>query len=126
MIELLTLLGIVLGPFAVMSGVLRAMRGLAERCHGGRPRSPRSPAPPRTSLGRLVDERARLEREYERLERSVEPSRERQLHAVALAYDEVLRSCCAALDLEAPATLPFDGLERLEVQAALAQRGLSW
>ena len=50
----------------------------------------------------------------------------RRMQATALAYDDVLREACETLEVDPPDHRPFDDLERLETEAALAQRGLVW
>lgn len=124
MIALLALLGIALAPLGVTWATLQAFRWLAERSGSWRSAASAAARHPPESLGRLVDELRRLEQEYTALERMDGPSCARR--AVALAYDETLRRCCAALDLSEPGPPPLDGLVRLQVEAALSQRGLSW
>ncbi len=54
------------------------------------------------------------------------PVRAARLRAVTLAYDDTLRACCAALELPQPDRPPLSPIVRLETEAALAQRGLTW
>lgn len=125
MTPLLVLLGIAVGPVAVTWTVLRGFRALSGAHDTKRPFAPATPAPG-TPLGELVEALGRLEREYATLERAQAPSGGTRMRAVAQAYDETLRRCCAALELPLPGPPPLDGLVRLEVEAALASRGLSW
>ncbi|KNX36546.1 hypothetical protein [Luteipulveratus halotolerans] len=62
------------------------------------------------------------------LERSTQPARVHRLEAVMLAYDDTLRACCVQLGLPAPPhrRRQMQGLERLQVEAELAQAGLRW
>lgn len=70
-------------------------------------------------LRRLAD---LLERTYS----TEQPAKMARLTAAALAYDYVLLSACRTLELPQPERLPLDPLERLETEAELARRGLSW
>ena len=85
-----------------------------------------APAPQGPSLQRLVADLHRLEADYRRIERSDLPAKARRLQAVSLAYDDTLRCCCLALDLPAPEPAPLRAIDRLEVEADLAQHGLTW
>lgn len=49
-----------------------------------------------------------------------------RLQSVTLAYDDTLCACCTALEIEAPGRPPFDLVQRLEIEATLAQCGLTW
>jgi hypothetical protein len=125
MIPLLVLLGIAVGPVGVTWAVLRGFRALGGAQDPARRASPATPAPG-APLSELVDTLGRLERDYAALERAQAPYGGTRMLAVAHAYDETLRRCCAVLELPLPAPPPLDGLARLEVEAALASRGLSW
>ena len=126
MTAVVTLLGIALAPLGVTWATLKAFRWLSSRW-GSWSVPARAPVrAPQESLGRLVDDLRRLEREYTALEREPDASCAPRRRSVALAYDETLRRCCAALDLPEPGPPPLDGLVRLQIEAALSQRGLSW
>lgn len=84
------------------------------------------PAPAQRSLQTLTCDLARLQREFARIHREQPLAMARRLEAVTLAYDTTLAACCTALDLEPPPTRPFDDVERLQTEAALAQHGLRW
>jgi hypothetical protein len=45
---------------------------------------------------------------------------------VSLAYDDTLCACCKALGIPWSGCPPFDGVRRLEMEACLAQRGITW
>lgn len=77
-------------------------------------------------LGRLRRDLTRLQRDYQALLRSDAPAKAARLRAVGLAYDDTLCACCVALEVEPPGRPPLDGAVRLQVEAALAQRGLDW
>ena len=134
MIELLLMLGIAFGPVTVTWAVLRGLRRISDARAGAvrRPRRGQAPVQPvpgppvGASLDELVDELGRLERTYRRLESTPLPASDPRLREVALAYDATLRRCCDALDLPRPGPPPLQGLDRLEVEATLAQHGLSW
>ncbi|AKU17601.1 hypothetical protein [Luteipulveratus mongoliensis] len=77
-------------------------------------------------LERLVADLHRLELEIARLERSDMPAKVHRLEAVTLAYDDTLRACCVILELPAPPARRLAGVDRLVVEAELAQAGLLW
>jgi hypothetical protein len=82
-----------------------------------------SPSP---EIDRLVGDLRRLERDYCRIEHSDLPCRAARLHSVSLAYDDTLCACLTALEIPWSGRPPFDGVHRLEMEAALAQRGVTW
>jgi hypothetical protein len=86
----------------------------------------RTAVPVEPSLERLVADLRRLEGDYRRIEASDLPGRAARLRTVTLAYDDTLRACCTALDLPQPDRPPLSPLVRLQTEAALAQRGLTW
>jgi hypothetical protein len=75
---------------------------------------------------RLAADLHRLAIHLDKVERSDDMHRVARLRAAALAYDDVLRSACRTLEVEMPESIPFDSVERLQTEAALAQRGLIW
>src|SRR3712207_3589706 len=83
----------------------------------------RSPGP---EIGRLVGDLRRLERDYCRIEHSDLPRRAARLQSVSLAYDDTLCACFEALEIPGAGRPPFDGVHRLEMEASLAQRGVTW
>jgi hypothetical protein len=82
-----------------------------------------SPGP---EIKRLVGDLRRLECDYCRIERSDLPRRAARLQSVSLAYDDTLCACCTALEIPWSGRPPFDGVHRLEMEASLAQRGVTW
>jgi hypothetical protein len=68
----------------------------------------------------------RLAVNLDSLEHSREMHRVARLRAASLAYDDVLRSACRTLEVEVPDSTPMHPVERLQTEAALAQRGLVW
>lgn len=90
---------------------------------GPLPTGSRASAPP---IERLVGDLRRLKRDYTRIESSDLPRRMIRLRGVSLAYDDTLCACCAALDVPTCGRPPLTAMERLEIEASLAQRGLSW
>ena len=91
---------------------------------GGRARA--DDAPPGPPIERLVHDLRRLERDYSRIERSDLPRRAVRLQGVSLAYDDALCACCSALEIPWSGRPPLDPIQRLEIEATLAQRGLVW
>lgn len=75
---------------------------------------------------RLAADLHRLAVHLDTLERSHEMHRMARLRAASLAYDDVLLSACRTLEVEVPDTTPLHPVERLQTEAALAQRGLVW
>ena len=86
----------------------------------------RSPEPAGPPIEQLVADLRRLGRDYSRIAESDLPRRQSRLQSVTLAYDDTLCACCAALEIPAPGRPPFDPIQRLEIEATLAQRGLTW
>jgi hypothetical protein len=91
---------------------------------GGRIRRARVPTGP--PIQRLVGDLRRLGDDYSRIESSDLPRRAVRLQSVSLAYDDTLYACCTALEIPATTRPPFDPVQRLEIEASLAQRGLDW
>ena len=89
-------------------------------------RRPTSTQPSGRPLERLMADLRRLEDDYRRIEASDLPGRGARMRTVSLAYDDTLRACCRAVGLPEPASTPLSPLARLETEAALAQRGLTW
>ena len=77
-------------------------------------------------IEQLVADLRRLGRDYSRIADSDLPRRQLRLQSVTLAYDDTLCACCTALEIPAPGRPPFDAVQRLEIEATLAQRGLTW
>jgi hypothetical protein len=75
---------------------------------------------------RLAADLHRLAVHLDKIERSDEMHRAARLRAAALAYDDTLRSACRTLEVDVPEHTPLHAVERLETEAALAQRGLVW
>ncbi|MDP9436031.1 MAG: hypothetical protein M3P93_12895 [Actinomycetota bacterium] len=137
MTALATMLGIVLGPFVVTWLVLRLLRALSRRAGGAaageaarRPVGQEPPlrlrAPGQSGrVERLRHDLSQLEREYRRV-LAAEPPDPSRLCSLGLQYDATLAAVCVELGLPAPGPPPLDGVVRLEVEAALAQRGLCW
>jgi hypothetical protein len=81
---------------------------------------------PGSEIERLAADLRRLECDYCRIERSDLPRRAARLQSVSLAYDDTLCACCSALEIPWSGRPPFDGVHRLEMEASLAQRGVTW
>ncbi len=77
-------------------------------------------------IEQLVSDLRRLERDYARIERSDLPRRVVRLQSVSLAYDDTLRACCVALEIPWSGRPPLDAMQRLQIEATLAQHGLVW
>lgn len=75
---------------------------------------------------RLAADLHRLAVNLDKVERSDEMHRVARLRAAALAYDDVLLCACRTLEVEVPNSTPMHPVERLQTEAALAQRGLVW
>jgi hypothetical protein len=83
-------------------------------------------APVGPPIERLVHDLRRLQRDYSRIERSDLPRRAVRLQGVSLAYDDALCACCTALDIPWSGRPPLDPVQRLQIEATLAQHGLVW
>jgi hypothetical protein len=76
---------------------------------------------------RLAADLHRLAVHLDTVERSRELHRVARLRAASLAYDDVLLSACRTLEIDVPDnSTPMHAVERLQTEAALAQRGLVW
>lgn len=107
------------------AGVFWGAGQLLDRLATQRPRRREvASAPPTTD--RLMADLVRLEREYRAVQGSDVPARAVRLRTLALAYDDVLCACCQVLGLPRPGSPPLAASSRLQVEAALAQRGLVW
>lgn len=86
----------------------------------------RRSAPAGPPIERLVRDLRRLELDYSRIERSDLPRRAVRLQGVSLAYDDALCACCTALEIPWSGRPPLAPVQRLEIEATLAQHGLVW
>ena len=109
--------------FAVAAKALERWSRGERRSRGGTSGGGQPVGPP---IERLVADLRRLGRDYSRIAESDLPRRALRLQSVTLAYDDTLCACCTALEIPAPGRPPFDPLQRLEIEATLAQRGLTW
>ena len=109
-------------PAAFFLALARALDWWARG--GGRVRGAAPPAGP--PIDRLLHDLRRLERDYCRIERSDLPRRAVRLQGVSLAYDDTLCACATALEIPWSERPPFDAVQRLEIEATLAQHGLVW
>jgi hypothetical protein len=113
-------------PAAVFVAAAKALErwSRGERRSRGRRSAYAEPTGP--PIERLVADLRRLGRDYSRIAESDLPRRQSRLQSVTLAYDDTLSACCTALEIPAPGRPPFDPVQRLEIEATLAQRGLTW
>ena len=81
---------------------------------------------PGSVIERLVADLRRLDCDYCRIQRSDLPRRAARLQSVSLAYDDTLCACCSALEIPWSGRPPFDGVHRLDMEASLAKRGVTW
>ena len=100
-------------------------RALDWWARGGR-QARRAPAVAGPPIERLVRDLRRLERDYSRIERSDLPRRALRLQGVSLAYDDTLCACATALEIPWSERPPLDAVQRLQIEATLAQHGLVW
>lgn len=103
-----------------LDGVQRRLTRLIPR------RLRRTRRPDVLSVERLAADLHRLAVNLDTLERSDEMHRVARLRAASLAYDDVLLSACRTLQVDVPDSTPLRPVERLQTEAALAQRGLVW
>ena len=123
--NLLAYAALAFAPAAVFLGLARALDWWAR---GGRPGRavPDELLPVGPPIEQLVADLRRLGRDYSRIAESDLPRRASRLQSVTLAYDDTLCACCTALQIPAPGRPPFGQVQRLEIEASLAQRGLTW
>lgn len=87
---------------------------------------PGSAPPARPSIVVLGADLHRLNVEYATVLNSDGSGKVMRLKALAAAYDETLLACCDHYGLEITHSCPLSGTERLQVEAELSQRGLTW
>ena len=117
-------LAVLVGLTALLLGHLeRTMTWLAEWWRRVR-RIP--PEPVTVPVEQIAADLRRLADLLERTYSSDQPAKMARLTAAALAYDYVLLSACRTLELPEPSALPLGAVERLQTEAELARRGLSW
>lgn len=111
-------------PAALLLAADKAVRMLAEPSRGSRKQTP-APAP--RDIARLSSDLTRLYAELDVLRVSKAAARVHRMRAATLAYDDVLESCCTALQVDQglPAR-EWSSVERLEVEAVLEDAGLRW
>jgi hypothetical protein len=84
------------------------------------------PVPPhKDDRERYSKDLRRLAADHERVLVADVPAKAARLRALELAYDDTLVHACRALEVEAPPT-PFDAITRVQVEADLVTRGLTW
>jgi hypothetical protein len=110
--------------FAPAASFIASAKALEWWTHGGV--ATRSGAESPSPIERLAGDLRRLERDYCRIEHSDLPRRAARLQSVSLAYDDILCACFKALDIPWSGRPPFDGVHRLEMEASLAQHGVTW
>jgi len=124
-VNLLAYIALAFLPGAVFVVAARALerwaRGGYRSCRGAPEAAPIGPP-----IEQLVHDLRRLGRDYSRIAESDLPRRQSRLQSVTLAYDDTLCACCSALEIPAPGRPPFGAIQRLESEATLAQRGLTW
>jgi hypothetical protein len=110
-------------PAAVLLACDKAVRAWS----GSRDKPAELPMRPDRDIARLSADLTRLCAELEVLRTSRAAARVHRLNATTLAYDDVLESCCAALQLgdDLPSR-EWSSVDRLEVEVALEEAGLRW
>jgi hypothetical protein len=117
-------LAVLVGLTALLLGHLeRTMTWLSEWWRRVR-RIP--PEPVTVPVEQIAADLRRLADLLERTYSSDQPAKMARLTAAALAYDYVLLSACRTFELPEPGALPLRAVERLQTEAELARRGLSW
>ena len=114
-----------IAPAAFFLGLARALEWWA-RGAGFSRAVPDEVLPVGPPIEQLVADLRRLGRDYSRIAESDLPRRASRLQSVTLAYDDTLCLCCTALEIPAPGRPPFGPVQRLEIEASLAQHGLTW
>lgn len=84
-------------------------------------------APTHPPIERLLVDLHCLGCELDQMRSGSAPAKVHRMTAVSLAYDDVLRMCCEALDVPVPdGERPLQGPERLQLEAGLARAGAQW
>lgn len=110
-------------PAAILLACEKAVRAWTEpkRASGS------APAPAPRDIARLSSDLTRLYVELDVLRTSNAAARVHRMHATTLAYDDVLESCCTALQVaDGLPSREWSSIERLEVEAVLEDAGLRW
>lgn len=110
-------------PAAILLACDKAVHAWIERDHV----RPAGLAPAARDIARLSSDLTRLYAELDVLRSSKAAARVHRLRATTLAYDDVLESCCAALQVtDGLPPREWSSVERLEVEATLEEAGLRW
>lgn len=110
-------------PAAVLLACDKAVRVWVEPKRARRS----GPAPASRDIARLSSDLTRLYAELDVLRVSKAAARVHRMHATTLAYDDVLESCCTALQVtDGLPPREWTSVERLEVEATLEEAGLRW
>lgn len=111
------------GCFLVMGKAIDAMASWSGRPEWLRRRPTRQPL--ESEVDGLARDLRRLAADHDRLMNSEHPAQALRMRAIQLAYDDTLRHACKALDIDTPPET-LDGARRIQVEADLAVRGLTW
>ena len=110
-------------PAALLIAADKAVRAWSEPHRSHAP----GPAPAARDIARLSTDLTRLYAELDVLRTSQAAARVHRLRATTLAYDDVLESCCTALQVgDGLPPREWSSIERLEVEATLEGAGLRW
>ncbi|WP_446664937.1 hypothetical protein [Flexivirga sp. B27] len=110
-------------PAVILLACDKAVRAWIEPKHAVRD----TPVPVSRDIARLSSDLTRLYAELDVLRTSKAAARVHRLRATTLAYDDVLESCCAALQVDdGLSPREWSSVERLEVEATLEDAGLRW
>ena len=113
-------------PGVVFVAAAKALERWSRAESWSRRGSRQDPEPAGPPIEQLCADLRRLGHDYSRIAESDLPRRQLRLQSVTMAYDDTLCACCTALEIPAPGRPPFDAVQRLEIEATLAQRGLTW
>ncbi|MGN6413195.1 hypothetical protein [Flexivirga sp.] len=121
--RLVEYVGACVAPAALLVAADKAVRWwVAPRTPKHTPRAPAS-----RDIARLSSDLTRLYAELDVLRDSKAAARVHRLRATTLAYDDVLESCCTALQVrDGLPPREWTSVERLEVEATLEEAGLRW
>lgn len=121
--RLVEYIGACVAPAAVLLACDKAVRAWT----GPRRSTRTTPAPAPRDIARLSSDLTRLYAELDVLRVSKAAARVHRMRATTLAYDDVLESCCTALQVdEGLPPREWSSIERLEVEATLEEAGLRW
>ena len=110
------------GCLVLIGKALDRLVFVSNRPNWPRRRGKRSTQP---DIAKLARDLRRLSADHDELTADGVVGQALRMRAVQVAYDETLRDACRALDVDLPAD-QIDAVSRIQIEADLATRGLTW